>query len=89
MATYRIEVLPGARKVLRRLDPRDRLRLVGAIDRLAENPYPPDARRLQGQRQYLRIRVGAYRVLYAVQDEQLLVVVVRLGHRREIYRRLG
>jgi len=80
----RIELRPAAARSLRKLDPRVRRRVQGAIALLAHDPRPPGARALQG-RAGLRVRVGDYRIIYAVEDDVLLVVVVRLGHRRDVY----
>ncbi|MEO6790805.1 MAG: type II toxin-antitoxin system RelE/ParE family toxin [Ornithinibacter sp.] len=84
MSAYRIELRPSAVRALRKLDPQVRRRIQGAIALLAHDPRPPGARALQG-RPGLRIRVGDYRIIYTVEDDVLLVVVVRLGHRRDIY----
>ena len=84
MTAYRIEVRPAAVRALRKLDPQIRRRVQGAIALLAQDPRPPGARALQG-RPGLRVRVGDYRIIYTVEDDVLLVVVVRLGHRRDIY----
>jgi mRNA interferase RelE/StbE len=84
VSRYRIELRPGAARALRKLDPAVSRRIQGAIALLAEDPRPPGARALQG-RPGLRVRVGDYRILYTVQDDVLLIVVVRLGHRRDIY----
>lgn len=65
---------------------RSRRRIQGAIALLAEDPRPPAARKLQG-RDGLRVRVVDYRIIYTVEDDVLLVVVVTLGHRREVYDR--
>ncbi|MDQ6784463.1 MAG: type II toxin-antitoxin system RelE/ParE family toxin [Actinomycetota bacterium] len=86
MSRYRIEVRPAAARALRRLDPDVRPRIQAAIALLAEDPRPPSSRRLRGREGY-RVRVGAYRVLYTVADDVLLVVVVSLGHRRDVYDR--
>ncbi len=86
MSTHRVELRPAAAKALRKLDPQVRGRIQGAIALLAQDPRPPAARALQG-RPGLRVRVGDYRIIYTVQDDILLVVVVTLGHRREIYER--
>jgi len=83
---YRIELRPAAVRALRKLDPQVRHRLQGAIALLAQDPRPPAARALQG-RPGFRIRVGDYRIVYTVADDVLLVVVVALGHRREVYDR--
>jgi len=86
VSTYRVELRPAAAKALRKLDPQVRGRIQGAIALLAQDPRPPAARALQG-RPGLRVRVGDYRIIYTVQDDILLVVVVTLGHRGEIYER--
>lgn len=86
MSEYRIELRPAAVRALRKLDPQARTRIQGAIALLAQDPRPPGARALQG-RPGLRVRVGDYRVLYTIQDDVLLVTVVRLGHRRDVYDR--
>ncbi len=86
MSRYRIELRPAAARALRKLDPSVRHRIQGAIALLAEDPRPPGARSLQG-RDGLRVRVGDYRILYIVVDDVFLVVVVTLGHRRDVYPR--
>jgi mRNA interferase RelE/StbE len=84
--TYRVEVRPAALKALRHIAARDRGRIEGAIALLAENPRPPGARALRG-RDGFRVRVGDYRILYTIDDGVLLIVVVTLGHRRDVYER--
>ena len=86
MSPYRIELRPAAVRALRKLDPPVRHRIQGAIALLAHDPRPPGARAMQG-RDGLRVRVGDYRILYTVDDGVLTVVVVRLGHRRDVYAR--
>ncbi len=86
MSHYRIALRPAAVRALRKLDPPVRHRLQGAIALLAQDPRPPAARALQG-RPGLRVRVGDYRIIYTVTDDVLLVVVVTIGHRREVYDR--
>jgi mRNA interferase RelE/StbE len=70
----------------RRLHGRVRDRVQKAIDDLAIEPRPPGAAKLAGREDY-RVRVGDYRIVYAVDDEQRLVLVARIAHRREVYRR--
>jgi len=72
-------------RALRKIDPGHRTRIQAAISLLATNPRPPSAIGLRG-RDGLRIRVGEYRIIYTVQDEVLLVVIVTLGHRKDVYR---
>lgn len=86
MSAYRIELRPAAARALRKLDPQMGRRIQGAIALLAQDPRPPGARALQG-RPGLRLRVENYRIIYTVHDDVLLVVVVRLGHRSDVYDR--
>ena len=78
-----------ARRVVRSLadlQRRDLHRIRAAIDLLAENPRPPNCVALQGETGVYRVRVGDYRIVYEVFDRVLVVQVVRIGHRREVYR---
>ncbi len=86
--TYKIEWSSAASRHLRRLPPHARPRLRPAIDRLADDPRPVGAVAMDGQPDAQRIHVGDYRVVYEVRDDVLVVLVLRVGHRREIYRRL-
>jgi len=86
VSRYRIELRPAAVRALRKLDPPIQRRVQGAIALLADDPRPPAARALQG-RPGLRVRVGDYRIIYTVADDVLLVIVVTLGHRRDVYDR--
>lgn len=83
---YEIEVRPAALRALKKIDRQDQARIRGAIALLAADPRPPGAKALRG-RPGLRIRVGDYRIIYTIQDDRLLVVVVTLGHRRDVYER--
>ena len=83
--SYRIELRPAAVRALRRVDPQDRPRIHGAIALLGIDPRPPGARALRGRDGY-RVRVGDYRILYTIHDDVLLIVVVTLGHRGDVYR---
>ena len=69
-----------------KLDARVRVRIGAAIDSLAENPRPAGVKRLAGSQDFYRIRVGQYRVVYSIEDDRLVVRVVKLGHRRDVYR---
>lgn len=86
MSGYRIELRPAAARALRKLDPPVARRLQGAISLLAQDPRPPAARALKG-RPGLRVRVGDYRIVYTIEDRVLLIVVVTVGHRRDVYDR--
>lgn len=86
--TYRIEFTPSARRQFTRL-PREVIRRIDAhILALAENPFLPGAEKLSGSPGLFRIRIGDYRVVYTVEHHALVVLVVRVGHRRDVYRGL-
>lgn len=87
--SYTIELLPSAQRDLARLDRRDQQRVAKAIDALAQDPLPPGAKTLKGQSQkYRRIRVGSCRVVYTVEGDRLVVLVVRIGQRGQVYKKL-
>lgn len=85
---YRVEVLPTAARALAALPARERGRIARRIDALAEEPRPPGNVRLQGKREFHRIRVGVYRIIYRIEEQNLVVVVVRVAHRRSACRNL-
>ncbi len=82
---YRIEIDRSAQKALRGLDGSVRPRVIDAIRALADNPRPPGSTKLVGHEAW-RIRVGDYRIVYEIHDQVLLVLIVGIGHRRDIYR---
>ncbi len=83
--TYSVSIKQSAAKALSKIEHADRLRLIDAIDQLATNPAAGGV--LKGEYAGLRrIRVGNYRVVYEVQDQKLVILVIRIGHRREVYR---
>ena len=86
MIPYEIEVSRTAARHLRRLETEDKRRISHAITRLAADPRPRGSRKLLGYDDVFRIRVGAYRVIYSIEDRRLIVVMLKLGHRREVYR---
>lgn len=83
---YAISYVPSAAKVIRKLDRLTARRLLDAIGALASDPRPSGCIQLKGGDGELRIRVGDYRVVYDVQDDELVVLVLRVGHRRDVYR---
>jgi mRNA interferase RelE/StbE len=86
--TYVIEWRPSARKEVRRLDPPVRRRVIDAIEALAHDPRPAGSVTLTGSPGWRRIRIGGYRVVYDVNDRALVVLVLRVGSRGEVYRAL-
>ena len=87
--TYRIDFTPAARREFRKLAPETRRRLAPIIDRLATEPRPKGAVRLSGLQHVYRLRYGDYRIVYELHDDRLLIVVIRIGHRRQVYRGLA
>ena len=85
--TYRIEWRPRARKAFLALDKPVRRRIGEAVDALAADPRPAAAKMITGAHGVLRIRVGDYRVLYTIDEGQLIVLVLDAGHRSQIYGR--
>lgn len=83
--TFAIFISPPAARQLRKLDPPIRRRIQAAIDLLGTQPRPPKATQLVGGSGEWRVRTGDYRVIYEVHDDRLVVLVLRLGHRRDVY----
>ncbi len=83
--TYTVTLAPSAARQLRKFDPVVRRRLQAAIELLAVDPRPPAATRLVGGSGEWRVRTGDYRIVYDINDDELVVLVLRMGHRREVY----
>lgn len=85
MARYKLLIKPSAVKEIEAIPlKRDRQRIVDRIHKLAENPRPVGCEKLSGQEKY-RVRQGRYRILYAIADQDLVVCVVKVGHRKDVY----
>ena len=82
---YRIDFVPAAQRDLKRIKDPLRARSIAKIDALCANPRPPGCRKLEGQ-PYWRIRGQDYRIIYQMLDDRLLVTVIRVRHRRSVYR---
>ncbi len=85
MASYKIIVKKSVAKDLKSIPKKDVQRILSAIEKLADDPRPPQAKKLSGQERY-RIRQGSYRILYTIEDDQLVICVVKVGNRRDVYR---
>ena len=85
MASYRLLIKPSAARELEALPRKDRIRVVDRIRVLENDPRPPGCEKLSGYGQY-RVRQGNYRVVYAIDDAASSVVIVKIGHRRDVYR---
>jgi mRNA interferase RelE/StbE len=87
VASYSVLIKTSAAKELEAIEPRSvRARIVSRIQGLARRPRPIGSQKLAGEQERFRIRQGAYRIVYSVDDEAESVVVVKIGHRREVYR---
>ncbi len=85
MGRYRVLVRKSVSKDLDRITKKDVRRIVKAMRALSDDPRPPKSKKLSGEENY-RLRCGAYRIIYEIQDEQLVICVVRIRHRRDVYR---
>lgn len=85
--SYKIEFSRKAERQFKALTSQIQKRLKPKIDALVQNPRPREVKKLEGEDELYRIRVGDYRVIYQVQDKALIVLVVKLGDRKEIYQR--
>ena len=86
MARYRLLIKPSAVKDIEAIPlKRDRQRVVERISKLAEDPHPSGSEKISGQDKY-RVRQGRYRILYVIEDQDLIVQVVKVGHRKDVYR---
>jgi len=82
---YSVDILRSAQKQLKKVNRQEQSRIISAIESLADNPRPEGCRKLSGRPAW-RIRIGAYRVIYEVNDTELCILVVTIGHRRDVYR---
>jgi mRNA interferase RelE/StbE len=85
VASYSVLIKPSAAKELEQVPEKPRRLIVKRIQALADTPRPPGSEKLTGE-ELCRIREGDYRVVYSIEDTDLIVLVVRVGHRRDVYR---
>lgn len=85
---YELQFKPSAARQFKKLDREMQKRIARRLDALVTEPLPPDAKKLQAELDLYRIRVGDYRLIYQLRNKQLLILVVAVGHRRDIYRKL-
>jgi mRNA interferase RelE/StbE len=84
MADYKIEIKKSAQKEIKNLPNKELKKIVDKIGSLASDPRPTGCKKLSGEEKY-RVRVGSYRVLYSIEDDVLVIYVVRVGHRKDVY----
>jgi len=85
MAQFRLEFASSVRKDLKKLDRKEIPRILEAIQKLAGDPRPPSSKKLTHEDLY-RVRIGNYRVVYEIHDGRLVILVVKVGHRKDIYK---
>jgi len=86
VARYSLEIARTAEQQLRKLPTEDRRRVARSMLALGEEPYPPGSRKLTGYDDVFRIRVGVYRIIYSVSGQTLMIIILKIGHRKDIYR---
>lgn len=88
MARYSVRLKASAAREIEQIEPKNvRRQVVNRIGALADDPRPPGCEKLSGQSDRYRVRQGAYRIVYSVEDDVLVVFVVKVGHRSAVYRR--
>ena len=86
MAKYRIEISATAERQLKKIRREDKVRILRSISLLAGDPRPSGCRKMSGYDDIYRLRIGDYRVIYEVDGRRIIVVILKIGHRREVYR---
>jgi mRNA interferase RelE/StbE len=86
VANYSIRLTATAEKALKSIPKKDVLKIVQVIQALAANPYPTGCRKLAGEETTYRVRQGNYRVIYEIDGNILVIFVLKIGHRKDIYR---
>ena len=87
--TFRIEFTKSAAKALVAIPRKDQRRIARKIETLAENPPAPAQTKMKGDNPFHRVRVGDYRVIYEIQNEILLILILKIGHRKDVYRQIS
>jgi mRNA interferase RelE/StbE len=86
---YRVKVKRSAAKALKKFPKPDRKRIIEKIDSLAVNPPNLDTTKMKGNNPFHKVRSGNYRIIYEVQEKVLVILIVKVGHRKDIYRNLS
>ncbi len=84
-ASFRVEIAPLARRQIRKLARKAQQAIIERIEQLAAAPRPPGVKKLVSEDDLYRVRVGDYRIIYQIRDRDLLILIVKVGHRREVY----
>ncbi len=84
--TYEVEITPAAKRQIKKLTKSIQQLIVERLEELVDNPRPPGVIKMEAEENLYRVRVGDYRIIYEIQDSVLLIVVVKVGHRANVYR---
>jgi mRNA interferase RelE/StbE len=87
MASFKLLITASADKALRDIPQPELGKILGVIKSLPSNPFPHGCRKLSGEDGVFRIRVGTYRIIYEIDGNKLIILVLKIGHRKDIYRR--
>lgn len=85
--TYTVEISPAAKSQIKKLTKAVQKLIIRQLEQLESNPYPAGVKKMSQSESFYRVRVGDYRIIYQVQNQALVVLVVKAAHRREVYRR--
>ena len=86
MAGYNILISASAEKALKKISKKDRIKIVRLIQTLAISPLPQGVRKLIGEQSVYRVRQGNYRVIYELKNKKLIILILKIGHRKDVYR---
>mgnify|MGYP001586252618 CR=1 FL=1 len=86
MAKYEVLISHSAEKILRTIPEKDKVRVTTAIEKLSIDPRPQGCRKLMGEISIYRVRVGVYRIIYEIEDSVLRILILKIGHRKDVYR---
>jgi mRNA interferase RelE/StbE len=86
VASYKLLIKPSAAKEIESAPKKDRLRIIQRIQDLSTDPRPPGCEKLSGHDDKYRVRQGTYRIVYTISDVGLVICIVKVGHRKEVYR---
>lgn len=87
MANYKIEITASAEKSLKKIPKKDLSKIITAIQILSISPFPEGCRKLKGEEDVYRVRQGNYRIIYEIFDQKLIILVLKIGHRKDIYKK--
>jgi len=86
--TYKVEFRPAALKSLKQLPKRELIRIKNKVTDLGQNPPDPITTKLKGNNSFHKIRIGDYRIIYEIHNEKLIILIVKIGHRKDVYKHI-